>query len=43
MISVLLKKQYYEDVVIVYALISYLATVVISKYVNEERKSADDL
>lgn len=43
MISVLLKKQFYEDVVIVYALISYLATVVISKYVDEERENLDDL
>jgi len=38
MISVLFGKKFYEDVVIVYALISYLATVVISKYVDERRE-----
>lgn len=43
MISVLSNKQFYEDVVIVYALISYLATVVISKYIDEEREDANDL
>jgi len=40
MISVLFGKKFYEDVVIVYALISYLATVVISKYVDERREQA---
>ncbi len=43
MISVLLNKEYYEDVVIVYALISYLATVIISRYVDERREHTDDL
>lgn len=43
MISVLLQKKYYEDVVIVYALISYLATVIISRYVDEGREHTDDL
>ncbi|MBN2899049.1 MAG: cation:proton antiporter [Clostridia bacterium] len=43
MISVLLGKKYYEDVVVVYALISYLATVIISRYVEERREADDDL
>lgn len=43
MISVLLGKKFYEDVVIVYALISYLATVIISRYVEERREHTDDL
>lgn len=43
MISILLNKKYYEDVVIVYALISYLATVIISRYVDERREKNDDL
>lgn len=43
MISVLMNRRYYEDVVIVYALISYLATVIISRYVDEQREANDDL
>lgn len=43
MISVLLQKKHYEDVVMVYALISYLATVIISRYVDERRGHTDDL
>lgn len=43
MISVLLGKKYYEDVVIVYALISYLATVIISRFVDEQEEASDDL
>lgn len=43
MISVLFDKKYYEDVVIVYSLISYLATVVISKFVDERREQTNDL
>jgi len=43
MISVLLDKKYYEDVVIVYALISYLATVIISRFVDEQEEAPDDL
>jgi len=38
LISIVFDKQYYEDVVIVYALISYLATVIISRYVDEKKE-----
>ncbi len=37
-ISVLMGKRYYDDVVLVYALIGYLATVIISNYVDEKRE-----
>ena len=43
MISVVLGKRFYEDVVIVYALISYLATVIISRFVDERREQANDM
>lgn len=38
MISILFGKKYYDDVVMVYALIGYLATVVISQFVDERKE-----